>query len=74
MQKYLVGGTLLVGVVSAGLVLSKDEEQNEFDPKVHTLESLKKLMDEMYLEYSCAYVYYFNLLSNYGKGSRVTDD
>lgn len=44
--------------------LSRDESNVKFNPKVHTLEKLYELMDDLYFEYACAYVIYYNLLLN----------
>lgn len=38
--------------------LSKESSEQQFDPKKHTLEKLKHLLEDLYLEYVCGYVFY----------------
>lgn len=45
--------------------LSLDKTKRiEFDPKLHSLEKLHRIMDDEYLEYACAYVFYYNMILN----------
>lgn len=54
---------ILVG--AAAFFLSKETQNEEFDPKIHTLEKLREIMEDLYLEYSTGYVYYHYLLLDY---------
>jgi hypothetical protein len=36
----------------------------KYDSKVHTIEKLYELLDDIYLEYACAYIFYYNMLLN----------
>lgn len=54
-----------MAVATAGILyLSKDTEKIKFDPNVHTVEKLLKILDELFLEYSTSYVYYYTILNN----------
>lgn len=74
LSKYLVAGTglaignlelLIVCLVAAGAYyLSQESDSIKFDPKVHTLAKLHDLLEDIYLEYACAYVFYYNLILN----------
>jgi ATP/ADP translocase len=59
--KYYLNNIL----VGAGIYyLSKDTTESKFDPKIHTDELLHKIVDDLYMEYACAYVFYYNMILN----------
>ena len=64
LSKYLLIGAGLAAATGAILYLAKEGEQVKFDPKEHTLEQLLKILDDLYLEYSTSYVYYYSILIN----------
>jgi hypothetical protein len=64
LSKYLIIGAGLAVTAAGILYLSKESEQIKFDPNVHTVEKLLKILDELFLEYSTSYVYLYTLLHN----------
>jgi len=64
LSKYLIA-TAGLGAVAAGILwLSRDTETAKFDPKTHTLAKLLDILEDVYLEYSCAYIFFYNLILN----------
>ena len=35
-----------------------------FDPREHSIEKLHEVMEDSYLEYGCAYIFYYNMMLN----------
>lgn len=64
LSKYLIIGAGLAVATAGILYLSKDTENIKFDPNVHTVEKLVKILDELFLEYSTSYVFYYTILNN----------
>ncbi len=64
LSKYLIIGAGLAVATAGILYLSKDTEHIKFDPNVHTVEKLVKILDELFLEYSTSYVFYYTILNN----------
>lgn len=64
LSKALLIGAGVTAVGATVMWLSRDTETVKFDPKVHTLEKLHKLLEETYLEYACAYIFYYNMILN----------
>ena len=46
----------------------------KFDPKVHTLEKLHEVLEDVYLEYACAYAFYYNMILNLKDQGQLSDD
>jgi hypothetical protein len=77
LSKYLIVGAGLAAcnssnsyhnsnLVSAGVyILSKDESDKKFDPKVHTLPALLDILEEIYLEYASAYLFYHQRIDTF---------
>ena len=64
LSKYLIIGAG-VAVAGAALVyLSKDTDDLKFDQKVHTLEKLLEILDELYLDYAGSYLYFYDIILN----------
>lgn len=43
--------------------LSKDDSDSvKIDPKVHTLAKLHELLEDIYLEYACGYIFYYKMI------------
>lgn len=64
LSKYLLIGA---GVAAAGatlIYLAKDTEDVKFDAKVHTIEKLLEILDELYLDYAGSYLFYYDILLN----------
>jgi hypothetical protein len=64
LSKYLLIGA---GAVAAGatlLYLAKDTDSLKFDPKVHTVEKLLSILDELYLDYAGSYLFYYDIMLN----------
>ena len=49
----------MFGIVGMAYFLSKESSEQAFDPKKNTLEKLKALLEDLYLEYVCGYVFYY---------------
>jgi hypothetical protein len=56
----------LMFIVGAGAYyLSRDTSKKiVFDPREHSLEKLHLVMEDTYLEYGCAYIFYYNMILN----------
>lgn len=66
---------LLTCLVAAGAYyLSQDAEDIKFDAKVHTLAKLHDVLEDVYLEYACAYIFYYNLILNMKDQNTLSDD
>jgi hypothetical protein len=64
LSKYLIA-TAGIGAVAAGILwLSRESETVKFDPKKHTLAKLLDVLEDVYLEYSCAYIFFYNMILN----------
>jgi hypothetical protein len=64
LSKYLLIGA---GAIAAGatlLYLAKDTDSLKFDPKVHTVEKLLSILDELYLDYAGSYLFYYDIMLN----------
>ncbi len=44
--------------------LSQDSDQTKFDSSKHTLVKLYDILEDIYLEYACAYIFYYNMILN----------
>eukprot|EP00349_Pseudokeronopsis_sp_Brazil_P002613 CAMPEP_0202962060 /NCGR_PEP_ID=MMETSP1396-20130829/6163_1 /ASSEMBLY_ACC=CAM_ASM_000872 /TAXON_ID= /ORGANISM="Pseudokeronopsis sp., Strain Brazil" /LENGTH=74 /DNA_ID=CAMNT_0049682375 /DNA_START=1 /DNA_END=225 /DNA_ORIENTATION=- len=65
-----VGGILAMG---AGLYyLSKESSHSQYDPKIHTNDMLYNLLDDMFFEYACGYIYYFNMIMSYKERGQLS--
>jgi hypothetical protein len=54
-----------VAALGLGIIwLSKDTEGVKFDDKIHTIEKLYDVLEDIYLEYACSYIYYYNMIVN----------
>lgn len=74
LSKYLILGAGLAAATAGILYLAKEPEQTKFDPKVHTVEKLLKILDDLFLEYSTSYVYYYTIMSNLKEQNQFTPD
>jgi hypothetical protein len=54
-NKYLLIGAACILTGTALWYLSRDNEMVKFDPKVHTLEELRKIVHELYVESATLY-------------------
>jgi hypothetical protein len=61
-QKYLYLGLGVLTLGAAVYFLSKDEEAVKFDPKKHTKEELRKIVNEMFIEGATLYCQKLNLM------------
>ena len=63
-SKTLIYSALALSGAAAILYLLSRDSSNEvrFNPKVHTLEKLKKLLEDMQLDFTCIYVRAYNLI------------
>ena len=64
LSKYLLIG---VGVAVTGAALhylGKETETDRFDPKVHTVNKLLEILDELYLDYAGSYLFYYDIILN----------
>ena len=84
LSKYLLAGAgLALGnllmfyfyqVAGAAYYLSQDSDEVKFDPKVHTLAKLHEVLEDVYLEYACAYIFYYNLILNMKEKKEYSDN
>ena len=73
LSKYLLIG-LGVGAIGGLVWLARDPDTTKFDPKTHTLAKLLDILDDTYLEYSCAYIFFYNILQNMKEQGQLTPD
>jgi len=73
LSKYLLVG-LGIGAVGGLVWLAREAETTKFDPKVHTLAKLLDILDDTYLEYACAYIFFYNILLNMKEQGQLTPD
>ena len=52
--------------------LSKESSDFKLDKKIHTKEKLYEILDDIYLEYACGYVFYYNTLLNLKDSKQLT--
>ena len=45
-------------------LLSKDDDTIKFDERIHTDQKLYLILEELYLEYAMAYVFYYRMMLN----------
>ena len=45
-------------------MLSREGDSTKFDPNVHTKAKLHELLEDIYLEYACGYIFYYNMILN----------
>lgn len=74
LSKYLIIGAGLAAATGAILYFSKEAEPVKFDPKEHTLEKLLLVLDDLQLEYSSSYVYYYTILVNLKEQGQLTTE
>jgi len=64
LSKYLLVG-LGVSAVGAGVLwLSRDTDTTKFDVNVHTVAKLHAVLEDVYLEYACSYIFFYNMILN----------
>lgn len=73
MSKYLLVG-LGIGAVGGLVWLAREPETTKFDAKVHTLAKLLDILDDTYLEYACAYIFFYNILLNMKEQGQLTSE
>ena len=54
--------------------MSKDSDDTKFDPKVHTLEKLHEIVEDVYMEYATSYVFYYNMILNLKEQGSLSPD
>lgn len=74
LSKYAAIGFGALAVGAAIMYLSKDSEPIKFDPKLHTIEKLREILDDLYLEYASSYVYYYNIILNMKEANQLSPD
>lgn len=61
--------------MGAGIyVLSQDSAETKLDPTLHTLEKLEDVIETVYLEYACGYIYYYNIIQNMKSEGKLDDN
>jgi hypothetical protein len=73
-SKYLLIGAGCLATCAALYYLSRDQEYVPFDPKVHTLEEIKKIMSEMFVEGATLYCQKLNLMRQLKNSGEFKDD
>lgn len=77
LSKYLIAASAVTAIGAGVLWLSRESETVKFDAKVHTLAKLLDTLDDIYLEYACAYIFFYNTILNMkeqGKFNEQTQD
>lgn len=41
---------------------------------MHTVEKLQEVLEDVYLEYACGYIYYYNIIVNMKKEGKLDDN
>ena len=64
LSKYLLIGVGIAVTGAALHYLGKETETDKFDPKVHTVNKLLEILDELYLDYAGSYLFYYDIILN----------
>ena len=64
LSKYLLIGVGIAVTGAALHYLGKETETEKFDPKVHTVNKLLEILDELYLDYAGSYLFYYDIILN----------
>jgi hypothetical protein len=64
LSKYLLLGAGVAAIGATIFYLAKDTEDIKFDPKVHTLEKLLEVLEELYLDYASSTLFYYDIILN----------
>ena len=67
-------GAGCVAAVAALWFLARDPNEIKFDAKKHTVEELRKIIKELFLEGATAYTHKLNLIMNLKKENELTLD
>jgi hypothetical protein len=62
LSKYLLAAGAATALGVGMLWLSKESETVKFDPSVHTLAKLLDVLEDVYLEYACSYIFFYNTI------------
>lgn len=54
--------------------LSTDSADIKFDPRVHTYKKLEDIIETIYLEYACSYVYCYYMIINLKKEGKFNSN
>ena len=54
--------------------MSRDTDPTKFDPKVHTKAWLHEILEDIYLEYACGYIFYYNMILNLKESGQLNID
>lgn len=74
LSKYMVIGAGALAVGAGILYLSKEPEQQKIDPKVHTVEKLLDVLDDLYLEYTTSYIYLYSIIAGMKEQNQITPE
>jgi hypothetical protein len=64
LSKYLIAAAGVTAVAAGVLWLSRETDTQKIDPKEHTLVKLLDVLEDVYLEYACAYIFFYNTILN----------
>jgi hypothetical protein len=64
LSKYLLIGVGIAVTGAALHYLGKETETEKFDPKVHTVNKLLEILDELYLDYAGSYLFFYDIILN----------
>ena len=64
LSKYLLIGVGIAVTGAALHYLGKETETDRFDPKVHTVNKLLEILDELYLDYAGSDLFYYDIILN----------
>ena len=64
LSKYAAIGLGALVAGAALLYLAKDSDDQIFDSKVHTVDKLVEILNELYLDYAGSYLFYYDIILN----------
>ena len=73
-NKIIMVGAGCVVAAAALWYLARDPNEKAFDSKVHTVEELRKIIRELFLEGATAYTHKLNMLLNLKKSDELSEE
>ena len=70
--KYALIGCAAVLTLGAVYYLSQDRNEVKYDPRIHTLAKLRKLVRSLFAKSGTVYVKHLNMLLNMQKANELT--
>ena len=74
LSKYIVIGAGALAIGAGILYLAKEPEQQKLDTKVHTVEKLLDILDDLHLEYTTSYIYLYSIIAGMKEAGQLTPE